>query len=366
MNAADQQVTLSSLIARIRPEVRDRHAYVVGSYPGITVKLNQNESPFDLPRDLKSKILEELAEIPFNRYPEEQPTALCRAVASSLGVGSDQVLVGNGSNELTHTLGLCLAGPGQSVVLPRPMFALFETVARTFGARLTEVAPRSDLSFDTEGLIAAARETDASLTVVATPNNPTGLEMPSAEVRRIVESAPGFVLIDEAYTEFSSEPSGITLLRDHPNVIVMRTLSKGFGLAGLRIGFLLADARVISEFLKARLPFMVDRLAEITAIKLLQRPELIQDRVREMRQSVLEISAALTDMGIEKIPSRTNFILFRSPREPKELIRALTRHGVLIRDMSGYPELRHFVRVCAGTQAENKAFLDALKTELDA
>ncbi len=366
MTQADQQVALSSLISRIRPEVRAQRAYVVGSFPDITAKLNQNESPFDLPSDLKSEILEELAEVPFNRYPDEQPTALCEAFARSLGVESTQVLVGNGSNELTHTLGLCLAGPGQSVVLPRPMFALFETVVKTFGGQLTQVAPRADLSFDADALVAAAQENDASLTVIATPNNPTGLEMTAAEVRSVVEQSPGFVLIDEAYVEFSNQPSGISLLADYPNVVVMRTLSKGFGLAGLRIGFIVADARVIAEFLKARLPFMVDRLAEISAIKLLERPGLIRDRVREMRQSVLEISGALTDMGIEIVPSRTNFILFRSPREPKVLIGALARRGVLIRDMSGYPELRDFVRVCAGTKGENKAFLDALKTELSA
>ncbi|MDX1429048.1 MAG: aminotransferase class I/II-fold pyridoxal phosphate-dependent enzyme, partial [Rhodothermales bacterium] len=317
------------------------------------------ESPFDLPASVKREVLREMESVPFNRYPDDHPVPLQTAIASSLGVEPNSVLVGNGSNELTHTLGLALMAGGR-VVLPTPLFALFRSVARLFGSELTEVPPRPDLSFDTEALISAVRQHDPDLTVIATPNNPTGLEMKHADVRRIVEASGGFVLVDEAYAEFGDEPNAIPLIDRYPNVIVMRTLSKGYGLAGLRVGFLVARSSVIQELLKARLPFMIGELAQRTAQKLLAMPELVRDRVETMQKSVTELYDVLAERGLEPVPSKANFVLFKAPERPADFVRRMAGEGILIRDMSGYIELRDYVRVCAGSAAENKAFSDAL------
>ncbi len=356
--------SIADLLGRIRQEVRSERPYLVGSGVNIHTKLNQNESPFDLPADLKETILEAFASVSFNRYPEEHPYRLRDALAESLGCEPEGILVGNGSNELTHTLGLSLVAGGRRVVLPRPMFGLFETVVRLFDGKLTSVAPRQDLSFDADDLIAAVRQCDPALTIIATPNNPTGLEMSHDDVVRIVESAKGFVLVDEAYVEFGKEPSAVKLLESHPNVIIMRTLSKGFGLAALRIGYLVAHPRVIGELLKARLPFMVDPLAEIAAVTLLRNPDVISERVVAIKKSIHDLQESLDELGIGYIPSRTNFVLFKTPVEPAALIARLAASGVLIRNMSGYPELTGYVRVCAGTPDENKAFVAALKGAL--
>ncbi len=359
-----QMLTESVILERIRPAVRSEKQYRVRSYSGISAKLNQNESPFDLPEWLKQEVLADMASVPFNRYPEDQPAELESALAASLGVSPDSVLVGNGSNELTHTLGLALMAGGR-VLLPSPLFALFRSVVRLFGGELTEVPSRDDLSFDMERIISTAHQLDPDLTVIATPNNPTGLEIKHSELRRLVEAARGFVLVDEAYAEFGDEPDAIPLLDERPNVIIMRTLSKGFGLAGLRIGYLVGRPAVISELKKARLPFMIGELAQRTALRLLQEPALIQSRVSEMQGSVSKLFEALSEFGLEPVPSKANFVLFKAPTRPADFVERMAGHGVLIRDMSGYSELRDYVRVCAGTTSENKAFLVALTEILD-
>jgi histidinol-phosphate aminotransferase len=355
---------ISPPLDRIRPEVRAEKQYLVGQPPGIMCKLNQNESPFDLDSVLKEEILDEMRSVPFNRYPHDQPVHLIEAFARSIGVSPDRVLAGNGSNELTHTLGLALIAGGADVVLPRPMFALFDSVVRLFGGKLTSIPPRPDLSFDVEAILQAIETRNPALTVIATPNNPTGLEVSRDELLSVVQAARGFVLVDEAYVEFGREPDAVSLIDDNPNVIVMRTLSKGFGLAGLRLGFLVARPEVVRELLKARLPFMIGELAQRTAVRLLQQPNMIKARVRAMQEATDWLTQKLDELGLEYVPSRANFVIFRSPVGTSELMQRVAGSGVLIRDMSGYPELAGFVRVCAGTVDENKAFLTALKSAL--
>ncbi len=356
---------IDSVLGRIRPAVRRQKPYVVGGLEHPKVKLNQNESPYDLPSELKREIVDGFMEIPFNRYPTEQPDELARAFADYVGWMPDGVLVGNGSNELTYTLGLAIIDKGTPVVLPRPMFALYTTVVRLHEGELIEIPPRDDLSFDAEAILRVVRDRDPALTVLTTPNNPTGLAMRFEEVQSIVEASSGFVVVDEAYVEFAKEPSALKLLRRHPNVILLRTLSKAWGLAGLRLGFMLARPEVIAEIMKARLPFMVDRLAQSTAIALLRRPNLLKERAQRLKAGCAELTDALERMeGVEVLPSQSNFVLFRTPVEPSEMMNRLAEAGVLVRNMGGYPELKGLLRVNAGTEAENNAFRVALQNAL--
>jgi len=349
----------------IRPAVRDQSEYVVGAPSQAEVKLNQNESPFDLPSDLKDELLDAFEQVEFNRYPTEQPDRLRHALAEREGVDPDSIIVGNGSNEITYTFGLAFLEEGAPVVLPRPMFALYGKVARLQNAALTEVPPRDDLSFDTEALVEAVEETRARLTVIASPNNPTGQAMTLAEIERVAAASPGVVVVDEAYVEFNSEPSAVELIERHPNVIVLRTLSKAFGLAGIRIGYLIAQPAVVRELMKSRLPFMVGRFAEKTALAVLRRPELVEERVRRMQVSITEVTEALKQIdGVEVVPSEANFVIFTTPRPADEVQDRLADNGVLVRNMGGYTELEGYLRVSAGTRAENKAFLTALEKTL--
>ncbi|PSQ76081.1 MAG: histidinol-phosphate transaminase [Bacteroidetes bacterium QH_8_67_23] len=363
----DTAPDVEQLIQRVRPAVRNERPYLVSEAPEVDVKLNQNESPYDLPPALKADLAERLREIPFNRYPAEQPERLRARLAERLDLDPDGVLIGNGSNELTYTMGLTLIEAGDAVVLPRPMFSLYAKVARMSGAELTEVPPREDLRFDTEGLIAAIEREDPALVIVTSPNNPTGRALPLGEIRRLVEAAPGFVVVDEAYVEFGDEESARTLMEEHPGVIVVRTFSKAYGLAGVRLGFLAMRPALGRELMKARLPFMTSRLSEEIALAILDHPGLMDERIEQLRRSTAQLRAGLeaTD-GVEVVPSQSNFMLFKPPvRDAPALLDHLAREeDVLVRDMSGYPSLEGYLRVCAGTPQENKAFLTALERAL--
>ena len=360
-------MSIDDVLSLIRPAVRNQGEYVVDHPSGIDVKLNQNESPFDLPDEIKEELLDAFGQVEFNRYPSEQPEGLRRALAEHEGVSPEHIIVGNGSNEITYTFGLAFLDPGDPVVLPRPMFSLYEKVAHLQDADLTEVPPRDDLRFDTDGLVQAVRETEAAMTVLATPNNPTGRAMRIDEIERIAAASPGVVVVDEAYVEFNDEPSARTLLDDYPNIIVLRTLSKAFGLAGIRIGYLVARPPVVTELMKSRLPFMVGRFAEQTALSVLRRPTLIDERVRQMQVSITEVAEALKTIdGVEVVPTQANFVVFTTPMDADRLQDRLADHGVLVRNMGGYPELDGYLRVSAGTRAENKAFLTALEQTLSA
>lgn len=350
------------LLELFRPAVRAERPYIVPGARPVAVKLNQNESPFDLPPQMKRELLEAFFQIDFNRYPSEQPNRLIQALEAHCGVESGSVLVGNGSNELTYTLGLCFVGEGDRVLTPTPMFALYESMVRLHGGEPLRVACRSDYQVDTEAILKAIEDHQPKLVILATPNNPTGQAIPKSDIERIIRAARGFVVIDEAYHEFNPEGSALDLLMRYPNVIVLRTLSKAFGLAGLRLGYLLAHPEVVAEMMKSRLPFMVDRLAEQVGLLLLRHEDLIHDRVQQIKMNTATLLESLREIkGVKEVlPTDTNFILFRTDHEPAELLGQLADRNVLVRNMGGYTELQGFLRVTSGTPSENKAFLDAL------
>lgn len=350
------------LLELFRPAVRAEKPYIVPGARPVSVKLNQNESPFDLPPALKRELLEAFFQIDFNRYPAEQPARLIQALESHCGVESGSVLVGNGSNELTYTLGLCFVGEGDKVLTPTPMFALYESMVRLHGGEPLSVPCSPDFQVDTAAILDAIQKEQPKLVILATPNNPTGLAIPKADIERIIKASSGFVVIDEAYHEFNPEGTALDLLMRYPNVIILRTLSKAFGLAGLRLGYLVARPDVVAEMMKSRLPFMVDRLAEQVGLLMLRHQDLIHDRVQQIRMNTQTLREALEQVkGVDMVlPTDTNFLLFRTARDPGQLLNALADRDVLVRNMAGYPELKGFLRVTSGTPSENKAFLDAL------
>lgn len=356
---------VGEVVSRIQASVRGERPYVVGGDPNLPIKLNQNENPYDLPPALKQELLEAFRAIPFNRYPKEHPDALRDALAESVGRDPACVLVGNGSNDLSYLVGLCLLRKGTPVVMPRPMFSLYEKVVRLYEADLTAVGPRPDLSFDAEGLASAVSRVNPALTVICTPNNPTGLAMTYDQIEQVAAAASGLVLVDEAYVDFNGEREALPLVDQYPSVVVMRTFSKAWGLAGLRLGYLIGHPQVIQQFARARVPFSVDALAEATALTLLKHADLVRERAEQIRRERDLLVAALQEIDqVEVVPSEANFAIFRTPLEPATLISRLATSGVLIRDVGGYPELRGFVRVNAGSPGENHAFLAALKSAL--
>lgn len=349
----------------VRRSVVESHTYRVPAYEGITVKLNQNECPFDIPEGHKQIIAERFLSEPWHRYPDEFGSSLRAAIADSVGWDPDGVLLGNGSNELAQYLGFTLIEQGANVALLDPMFSLFAKIVALHEGTAVPVGCASDFSTDPGDVIGAARDANAALTILATPNNPTGRAIAYTDLEQIADASPGLVLVDEAYHEFVDEPPAPNLLHDHPNVLVMRTLSKTVGLAGLRLGYVLADPGLVHELLKARLPFMVNRLTAVAAEYLLENPEIVDERaaiLRSERDKLFEELDELDDVDV--VPSSTNFLIFKTPLSSGDLERRLADAGVLVRDVSGYPVLAGYVRVNAGRRPENKAFLSALKAVL--
>ena len=356
----------------VRPAVRAERAYLVPTTTEAGAKVDQNESPFDAPQALKDAALARFAASPWNRYPDDRPHALTAALTARLGVPEGSVLVGRGSNDLVHSLGLCFLDAGTPVVIPAPTFALFASVARMHEAAVTAVPPEADFSHDPDKILRAAQQTGAALTVVVTPNNPTGKTVAYDDLERLAAGVPGILLVDEAYHEFVTGRPAVDLIAEHPNVLVMRTFSKAMGLAGIRVGYLVGAPDLVAEMEKARLPFLVDRLAEAVCIEALGHADLIQEHVDVLvseREALMRDLAAMD--GVETVPSAANFFLFRTPLDAQSLRARLAERGVLVRDVTGYPELAPrdgkpgWVRVSVGAPDENRAFVAALAAVLD-
>lgn len=363
----------SAPVHLVREAVRREKAYRVPTQTGIAAKLDQNESPYSVPADIRDAALAAVREEPWNRYPDDRPHRLVAALAERWGADPEGVIVGHGSNEITHTLGLCFVDPGTPVVLPTPMFSLYTSVMRMFEAEIHEVGPEADLTHSPAAILAKAQETGAALTVVTTPNNPTGQTIPHEGLRQLAAGVPGILVVDEAYHEFLSGPTAMDLLAEFPNVLVMRTFSKAMGLAGLRVGALVGRPELIQEIEKARLPFLVDRLAEAVALAVLDREDLLQARVAELLSERDRLAEAVGAMeGCEVLPGKANFFLFRTPLPHADLRASLATDGINVRDVTSYPDLAPrdgrpgWLRVSVGTPDENDAFLASLRSHLQA
>lgn len=351
----------------VRRAVREEAVYRVPTSEDVA-KLDQNESPFDLPDSLKEAALRTFREVHWNRYPNDQPNRLITSLSEHLGVKEEAIMVGHGSNQIVHALGLSFLERGVPVVLPSPMFALFASVARMHEATIVDVPAGEGFKHDPEDITRAAIESQAPLVIVTTPNNPTGQTLPVDGLRRMAREVPGLLVIDEAYHEFLQGPTALDLLAEFRNVLVLRTFSKAMGLAGLRLGYLVGDPGLIGEIQKAQLPFQVDRLSEAIALVALVEDSFIQTRVAEMiseRERVEEAAASLS--SVEVIPGTANFFLLRTPVPVQPLVATLADLGIRIRDVSGYKQLaagegrEGWSRVSIGTPEENNAFLASLE-----
>ena len=357
----------SAPVHLVRPEIRAERAYRVPTTLAADAKVDQNESPYDLPDEVKRAALDAFAATPWNRYPDDRPHQLVAALEERNGLPAGSVIVGRGSNELTHTLALCFLDRDTPVVLPSPMFSLYASVARMHGATVVDVPPEKNLTHSADAILSAARRSGAPLTIVTTPNNPTGQTISHADLERLAEGVPGVLVIDEAYHEFLDGPTATDLLKAYDNVLVMRTFSKAFGMAGVRLGVLLGHPDLIAEIEKSRLPFLVGRLGEAVGLAILDRPDLVSERVAELRAERASIEAWLGGFdGVEVLPGQANFFLVRTPLAAADLIRQLAERGVRIRDVTGYPALAGqdgrpgWARISVGSPDENRAVRAAL------
>jgi histidinol-phosphate aminotransferase len=351
-------------LRHVKPAVRGMRAYTLAARDA-PVKINQNENPWDVPQEVKRRVLEKALVRPWARYPDFDPRELTEALARFAGWHPDGTLAGNGSNELIEALLRVTVGPGTQVVIPEPTFTLYALLTEILGGEGLRVPLTEELRYDTRALVEARRRSEAAVTIVCSPNNPTGTVLLRRDLERLCGAGDGIVVLDEAYHEFSGE-TAVPLLEQHPNLVVLRTFSKAKALAGLRVGYLLASPELVREVNKARLPYNLNFFTQTAALAALEEHEALDELVGRIVEERERLSARLADVpGVRVWPSKANFVLLELlEASPGAVFDALYRRGVLVRDVSTYPMLSRCLRVSVGTPEENEAFLHALGSAL--
>ena len=355
-------------MARIRPEIDSLTPYEGGaSSEEITrrfgvediVKLGANENPLPPFPEVQEALVAAAAGI--NRYPDQGVTGLAESLAETIGVAPDNLWFGAGSAELLTTTARALGGRGRSCVYPWPSFAMYPINSTLANAESITVPVDETHAVDLDAVLGAIRD-DTTLVYICNPNNPTGTYLPRSAVRAFVDRVPEgtLVVVDEAYGEFvavEERTSAIPLAIERPNVTVARTFSKIYGLAGLRIGYMVGRPDTLRSLRKAQIPFVVNSLAQTAATTALRFPERVRERFDLNRTGVDYLESAFRERGIEFVPTQANYVWTRLGPRTRPIIQALLERGTIIRPVSD-----EWARVSVGTPRENRRFV----TDLDA
>ena len=353
------------------PSVRPDLTALVGYHSAqveVDVRLNTNESPMPPPAAWRQALVEAVAEVAFHRYPDRAATDLRRALADSHGVGVDQVFCANGSNEVLQCLLLAYGGPGRRIALFEPTYTLHGHIARVTGTGVVAGARRHDFALDLGVVADVVASSDPVLTFLCSPNNPTGRADSPADLATVAALVPGLLVVDEAYGQFAPS-SALDLRAGDPDgtrhVVVVRTFSKTWSMAGARLGYLIADPEVVAACELVALPYHLDAVTQLAGRLALDYADEMNERVAVIAEERGRIAAAFADLPVETWPSDANFLLFR-PRsaDAGAVWSALVSAGVLVRDCSTWPGLTGCLRVTVGLPEENDRFLAALTESL--
>ena len=322
--------------------------------------LSANENPRDVETEIRQKIISAIRKVPLNRYPDPLANDLRDMIAEANGLDRDQVLLGNGGDELLFNIALAWGGPGRKFLNLPPTFSVYAANARLTGTEVVDVPRLADYSIDEEAVFARLGQGDIDYVIVASPNNPTGKLANEEFLVKLLNATDALVLVDEAYFEFSRTTMR-PYLAMHKNLLILRTFSKAFSLAGVRMGYILGNAEVIREFLKVRQPYSVDAVSQAIAREVFSERQKFEHGIMAIiseRNRLLEELAKVP--GVTVYPSDSNYILFKLEGADK-VWEALYARGILVRDFSHAPMLEDCLRVSVGTGEENNEFLAALR-----
>lgn len=358
------------MLAVTRVPVRDDLRALEGYHSpqvDVRVRLNTNESPAEPPAAWRDAFAAELSRVQWHRYPDRAATELRAEIARLHGVEPGQVFAANGSNEVLQTLLLTFAGPGRSVATFEPTYQLHGHIARLTGATVVETERAADFSLDLSAALAAVAEHRPIVTFLCSPNNPTGLVEPRANVDAVLQAVValgGLLVVDEAYGQFA-DWSALELVHDDTPLVVTRTFSKTWSMAGARLGYLVGPQWVVDELDKVVLPYHLDAAKQIAGRLALRYADEMEQRVAGVVAERDRIARAFDDLPVDHFPSGANFILFR-PRHfaGRQAWQGLVDRSVLVRDCSSWPRLDDCLRITIGTPDENDAFLAALREVL--
>jgi histidinol-phosphate aminotransferase len=326
----------------------------------VAVRLNTNENPYPPPPALVADLRESVAvaATSTNRYPDRDATALRGALAAYLGHGLDAsgVWAANGSNEVIQQLMQAFGGPGRRAMGFEPSYSMHRLISIGTGTGWVRSERAADFGLSVDAAVDAVRGAQPDVVFLCSPNNPTGTALDPEVLDAVVEVAPGMVIVDEAYVEFSQAPSLLAALPGRPRLVVTRTMSKAFGFAGVRVGYLAADPAVVDAVQLVRLPYHLSALTQAAARAALRHADEALAQVATLAADRDELVTSLRDRGFAVTDSEANFVLFGGFSDSLALWRALLARGVLIRDVG----LPGWLRVTVGTAAEIAAFLAAL------
>lgn len=346
-----------------RPDVAMREGYH-SPQVDVEVRLNTNESPYPPPAGFLDALRDRVAEVEWHRYPDRGARELRERLAAHHDVEPEQVFVANGSNEVLQTLTLTYAGPGRTVAVFEPTYAMHSQIAKVAGSDVAEGRRAADLALDLDEVRRVCDESDPAITYVCSPNNPTGMVETEETVRAVLEAAPGLVIVDEAYAQFAPW-SARELLSEDRNLVVTRTFSKTWSMAAARLGYLLAPTWVVDQLDKVVLPYHLDSMKQAAGVLALDHVEEMNERVSLLVEERGRVQAALAELPVDAWPSSANFILFRPrTRSGDDVWKALLDESVLVRNCASWPGLDDCLRITIGTRDEDDRFLDALRKAL--
>ncbi|MFH9422678.1 histidinol-phosphate transaminase [Streptomyces sp. NPDC017529] len=359
----------------VRDELRGKSPYGAPQLD-VPVRLNTNENPYPLPEPLVKRIAERVTEAAreLNRYPDRDAVELRTELAAYLTrtggheVTMANVWAANGSNEVIQQLLQTFGGPGRTAIGFEPSYSMHGLISRGTGTGWISGPRNDDFTIDVEAAVAAIGEQRPDVVFVCSPNNPTGTAVAAETVLALYEAAQAaragtggaLVVVDEAYGEFSHRPSLLPLIEGRPNLVVSRTMSKAFGAAGLRLGYLAADPAVVDAVQLVRLPYHLSSVTQATALAALEHTDTLLKYVEQLKAERDRLVDELRAAGCEVVDSDANFVQFGRFDDQHAVWQAILDQGVLVRD-NGVPG---WLRVTAGTPAENDAFLDAVRAVL--
>lgn len=350
----------------IREDLREYEPYGAPQIPDV-INLNVNENPYAPSPEVAADIAESvrLAAMTLNRYPDREASDLRAGLAQYLGHGlsGDQVWAANGSNEVMLHILQAFGGPGRTALSFAPTYSMYPEYARDTHTRWVAGQREEDFTVDLDRALKLIADEQPDVVLLTSPNNPTGTALPLDTIRSVAEAAPGVVVVDEAYAEFRREgtPSALDILADYPRLLVSRTMSKAFALAGGRLGYVAADAAIIDALRIVRLPYHLSAVTQAAASAALRHADELLGKVDELRRTRDETAAWLVEQGYEVAESDANFVFFGRFDDRHAIWQGLVDRGVLIRETG--PD--HWLRVSVGTPAEMQLFYAALK-EVDA
>lgn len=322
------------------------------------VRLDANESFIDLPENIRKDVLKAINQVEFNRYPDPEAKELCRCFGEFFQIDPGLLTAGNGSDELISLIVQNFLEPGQTMLTVSPDFSMYGFYAQAAGAKV-EILEKQDMALSAEDVIEKARKTETELIIFSNPCNPTALQLGREEILRIVSQSTALVVVDEAYMDFS-EGSVLNEVENYSNLIVLKTCSKAFGMAAIRLGFAAANEEISRILKAAKSPYNVNSLTQAAGCAVLKHRDYLQECTERIKKSVRELYEGLKVLAGKKqqirklYPTSANFV-YMDIKDAEDVFEGLKKAGISVRFMGGY------LRICAGSQEENREVLQNLE-----